>query len=164
MAVAAMVARQMREQQQKEAEQPDETWTQEECDLFELQRISKATFKVYYLNPRSASLAHLSHFKSQIVMEQLEMNKPPIPGPPRDYNLPLLVSLTILGLGLCMVSLSVYDASRTLIKIKMMGAGLVGVGMFLTLLRILFSYTPSFLTCQTDHLYFTKCMIFHFIM
>ena len=46
MAVAAMVARQMREQQQRDAAGPDETWTQEECDLFELQRISKATFKV----------------------------------------------------------------------------------------------------------------------
>lgn len=55
-----MVARQMREQQQKEAEQPDETWTQEECDLFELQRISKATFKVYYPYPTSARLAHTS--------------------------------------------------------------------------------------------------------
>ena len=51
MAVAAMVARQMREQQQKEAEQPDETWTQEECDLFELQRRSKATFKVQCIIP-----------------------------------------------------------------------------------------------------------------
>ena len=52
MAVAAMVARQMREQQQREALSPDETWTQEECDLYELQRVSKATFKVakiYYV-------------------------------------------------------------------------------------------------------------------
>ena len=89
-------------------------------------------------------------------MEQLEMNKPPVPGPPRDYNLPLLTSLAILGLGLCIISLSVCDASRTPIKIKVMGAGLVGVGMFLTLLRILFSYTPSFLTSQTVSSLFHK--------
>ena len=43
MAVAAMVARQMREQRRGE---PDDTWTQEQVDLFELQRLSKATFKV----------------------------------------------------------------------------------------------------------------------
>ena len=84
------------------------------------------------------------------------MNKPKVPGPPRDYNLPLLVSLAILGLGLCMVSLSVYDASRLPIKIKVIGAGMVGVGMFLALLRILFSYTPSFLTCQRKSSLFHK--------
>ena len=89
-------------------------------------------------------------------MEQIEMNKPPVPGPPRDYNLPLLTSLAILGLGLCIISLSVCDGSKTPIKIKVMGAGLVGVGMFLTLLRILFSYTPSFLTSQTVSTLFHK--------
>ena len=45
MAVAAMVARQMREARAG-GPQPDETWTQEQVDLFELQRKSKATFKV----------------------------------------------------------------------------------------------------------------------
>ena len=89
-------------------------------------------------------------------MEQLELNKPPAPGPPRDYNLPLLASLAILGCGLCVVGLSVYDASRLPIEIKVIGAGLVGMGMFLSLLRILFSYTPSFFTCQTISSLFHK--------
>lgn len=47
MAVAAMVARQMREQ--RCVNTPDESWTQEQMDLFELQRRSKATFKVFYI-------------------------------------------------------------------------------------------------------------------
>ena len=47
MAVAAMVARQMREQQRMEEQgAPDETWTQAETELYELQRLSRATFKV----------------------------------------------------------------------------------------------------------------------
>ena len=41
-----MVARQMREQQRMEQGAPDETWTQAETELYELQRLSKATFKV----------------------------------------------------------------------------------------------------------------------
>ena len=89
-------------------------------------------------------------------MEQLELNKPTAPGPPRDYNLPLLASLAILSCGLCVVGLSVYDASRLSIEIKVIGAGLVGLGMFLSLLRILFSYTPSFFTCQTISSLFHK--------
>ena len=40
-----MVARQMREQRCVNA--PDESWTQEQVDMFELQRKSKATFKVF---------------------------------------------------------------------------------------------------------------------
>ena len=99
---------------------------------------------------------YITFVQSKIVMEQLELNKPPASGPPRDPNLPLLVSLAVLGLGLCVVGLSVYDATRLSIKIKMMGAGLVGLGVFLTLLRILFSYTPSCLTCQTVSSLFHK--------
>ena len=45
MAVAAMVARQMREARSA-ANQPDENWSEEERELFELQKRSKATFKV----------------------------------------------------------------------------------------------------------------------
>ena len=45
MAVAAMVARQMREARSA-ANQPDENWTEEERELFELQKRCKATFKV----------------------------------------------------------------------------------------------------------------------
>ena len=41
-----MVARQMREQQRMEQDAPDETWTQAETELYELQRLSRATFKV----------------------------------------------------------------------------------------------------------------------
>ena len=40
-----MVARQMREARSA-ANQPDENWTEEERELFELQKRCKATFKV----------------------------------------------------------------------------------------------------------------------
>ena len=45
MAVAAMVARQMRENQQRK-DGPSSNWTEEERNLFELQQKSKSTLKV----------------------------------------------------------------------------------------------------------------------
>ena len=89
-------------------------------------------------------------------MQQLEQNKPPAPGPPRYYNIPLLLSLAILGLGLLIVGLSVCDNKRLSLRIKVAGVSLVGAGMFLSLVRILFSYTPSFLTHQSISALFQK--------
>ena len=45
MAVAAMVARQMRENQEKK-EGPNSNWTEEERSLYELQQKSKSKLKV----------------------------------------------------------------------------------------------------------------------
>ena len=45
MAVAAMVARQMRENQEKK-DVPNSNWTEEERDLYELQQKSKSKLKV----------------------------------------------------------------------------------------------------------------------
>ena len=72
MAVAAMVARQMREQRRGE---PDDTWTQEQVDLFELQRLSKATFKVEGLTNLRCSKILFSIHQSEIVLQQLEQNQ-----------------------------------------------------------------------------------------
>ena len=75
---------------------------------------------------------------------------------PLRVQLRYLLPPLLLGCGLCVVGLSVYDASRLPIEIKVIGAGMVGMGMFLSLLRILFSYTPSFFTCQTISSLFHK--------
>ena len=45
MAVAAMVARQMRENQEKK-DLPDSDWTDEQREIFELQQKSKSKLKV----------------------------------------------------------------------------------------------------------------------
>ena len=47
MAVAAMVARQMRENQEKK-EGPNYKWTEKERNLYELQQKSKSKLKVRY--------------------------------------------------------------------------------------------------------------------
>ena len=51
--------------------------------------------------------------QSEIVMEQLELHKPPPPGPAKYINYPLLVSLVLLvvGLGLVLANLSTKKVS-----------------------------------------------------
>ena len=78
-----------------------------------------------------------------MVLDILEKNKPPAPGPPKYYNLPLLLSLAVLGLGLLLASLSLYDESKTSISVKSLGSGLVLAGTSAVLLRILYSSPPT---------------------
>ena len=77
------------------------------------------------------------------MLDIIEKNKPPPPGPPKYYNLPLLLSLLVLLLGLVLVSQSLYDESKTSILVKCLGSSLVFIGTTIVLLRILFSSSPS---------------------
>ena len=84
------------------------------------------------------------------MLDILEKNKPPPPGPPKYYNLPLLLSLAVLGLGLFLASLSLYDQAKTSISVKSLGSGLVFAGTSAVLLRILYSSSPtSSLNCKS---------------
>ena len=82
-------------------------------------------------------------FQSDLVVEILERNKPPAPGPPKYYNLPLLLSLAVLVAGLLLSVLSLYDGSRTSLLLKCLPPFLVWGGTWALLLRILFSFSPS---------------------
>ena len=83
------------------------------------------------------------YFQSDLVLDILEKNKPPPPGPPKYYNLPLLLSLLVLLLGLFLVSLSLYDESKTSIAVKCLGSSLVFAGTSAVLMRILYSSSPT---------------------
>ena len=76
-------------------------------------------------------------------MEILEKNKPPPPGPPQYYNLPLLLSLLVLVAGLLLSGLTLYDGSKTSLLVKCLGPSLVWCGTWALLLRILLSFPPS---------------------
>ena len=89
------------------------------------------------------------YFQSDLVLDILEKNKPPPPGPPKYYNLPLLLSLLLLLLGLLLVSLSLYDESKTSIAVKCLGSGLVLTGTSAVLLRILYSSSPPSLNFKS---------------
>ena len=78
------------------------------------------------------------------MLQQLEQNKPHVK-PPVYYNIPLIIFLTILGLGLSIVGLSVVDSSKTSFIVKILGPMMVLVGMFSVLVRIAFTNMPSFL-------------------
>ena len=84
-----------------------------------------------------------SHFQSDLVVDLLERNKPPPPGPPKDYNLPLLLALLFLLVGLLLSGLSLYDETKTSFLLKCLAPFLVFTGTFAVLLRILFCYFPS---------------------
>ena len=75
-------------------------------------------------------------------MEQLELAKPPPPGPDKYVNYPLLLSLLVLvaGLGLVLANLS---SKKVSLVVKSVGPVLVMTGLTTLLVRILFSYTPS---------------------
>lgn len=77
-------------------------------------------------------------------MEQLELNKPVVETEKKYYNVPLLFFLFILSSGLLIVGYSVYDNTKTSIKQKCLGCVLVCSGITTVLIRILFSYSPSF--------------------
>ena len=78
------------------------------------------------------------------MLQQLEQNKARVK-PPVYYNIPLIIFLTILGLGLSIVGLSVVDSSKTSFIVKILGPMMVLVGMFTVLVRIAFTNMPSFL-------------------
>ena len=78
------------------------------------------------------------------MLQQLEQNKPRVK-PPVYYNIPLIIFITILGLGLSIVGLSVVDSSKTSFIVKILGPMMVLVGMFSVLVRIAFTNMPSFL-------------------
>ena len=141
MAVAAMVARQMRENQQRK-DGPSSNWTEEERNLFELQQKSKSTLKVTDIILAEVKVYYKMIvnflFQSELVQDILEKNKPPPPGPPKYYNLPLLLSLLVLLLGLLLTSLSFYDESKTSIAVKCLASSLVFAGTTAFLLRILY--------------------------
>ena len=77
------------------------------------------------------------------MLKQLELLKPTPPGPPKDRNIPLLLSLCILLVGLALVFSCAWYSSITALSSKCMGPGMVMAGIAATLLRILFSYTPT---------------------
>ena len=74
-------------------------------------------------------------FQSEIVIEQLELHKPPPSGPPK-YRIIILV------VGLVIVLLNLSERKIPLL-VKIVGPCLVMVGLTAMLVRILFSYTPS---------------------
>ena len=76
-------------------------------------------------------------------MQQLELNKPVVEEK-KYYNLPLLFFLFILSSGLLIVGYGVYDNTKISMKEKCIGCLLVGFGITAVLIRILFSYSPSF--------------------
>ena len=78
------------------------------------------------------------------MVQQLEQNKAGVK-PPVYYNIPLIIFLTTLGLGLGIVGLSVVDSSKTSFIVKILGPMMVLVGMFSVLVRIAFTNMPSFL-------------------
>ena len=82
MAVAAMVARQMRENQQRK-DGPSSNWTEEERNLFELQQKSKSTLKVTDIILAEVKVYYKMIanflFQSELVQDILEKNKPPPP-------------------------------------------------------------------------------------
>ena len=138
-----MVARQMRENQERK-DGPNYKWTEKERNLYELQQKSRSKLKVLLiLRWEYFKIIVSFYFQSDLVLDILEKNKPPPPGPPKYYNLPLLLSLLLLLLGLFLVSLSLYDQSKTSIAVKCLGSGLVFAGTSAVLMRILYSSSPT---------------------
>ena len=136
-----MVARQMRENQERK-DGPNYKWTEKERNLYELQQKSRSKLKVLLILQWQYCKISF-YFQSDLVLDILEKNKPPPPGPPKYYNLPLLLSLLLLLLGLFLVSLSLYDQSKTSIAVKCLGSGLVFAGTSAVLMRILYSSSPT---------------------
>ena len=85
---------------------------------------------------------HESFLQSEIVIEQLELHKPPPPGPPKYINYPLIFAILILVVGLVIVLANLSDKKIPLL-VKSVGPCLVCLGLTAMLLRILFSYTPT---------------------
>ena len=81
-------------------------------------------------------------FQSPIVCEQLELLKPPAPGPKKDPNLPLLLSTVILLLGLLLVFTNLTE-KKTSLAIKCVGPCFVMSGVSVLLVRVLFSSSPT---------------------
>ena len=116
--------------------------------MYELQQKSKSKLKVTDTAVRDENITSF-YFQSDLVLDILEKNKPPPQGPPKYYNLPLLLSLLVLLLGLFLVSLSLYDKSKTSIAVKCLGSGLVFAGTSAVLLRILYNSTPTSLSFKS---------------
>ena len=75
-------------------------------------------------------------------MEQLELHKPPPPGPPKYINYPLIFAILILVVGLVIVFAN-FSEKKIPLMVKSIGPCLVCLGLTAVLLRILFSYTPT---------------------
>ena len=73
---------------------------------------------------------------------QLDLQKPPPPGKPIFWNIPLLVSLGMLVAGLVVVLFSLTE-KKTMLLVKCLGPILVMLGVTCMLLRILFTYKPT---------------------
>ena len=74
---------------------------------------------------------------------QLELHKPPPPGQPIYWNIPLLLSLGIIVVGLLVVFSSLADNKKIMLALKCVGPCLVMLGVTFMLLRILFTYKPT---------------------
>jgi hypothetical protein len=83
------------------------------------------------------------YFKSEIVLEQLALHKPPPPGPKNYRNFPLLFAIIIMVVGLVIVLANLTENKKTSLLVKCVGPGLVLVGLTAILLRILFTYKPT---------------------
>ena len=77
------------------------------------------------------------------MIEQLELQKPPPAGPKQEPNIPLLLAIIVLLVGLILVFVNLTETKFSLI-FKCVGPCLVMFGLTTMLLRILFSYTPTF--------------------
>ena len=81
-------------------------------------------------------------FQSDIVLEQLALQKRAPPGSAEDPNIPLYLSVIILLVGLTIVFANLTEKKTSLI-LKCVGPCLVMLGLTAALLRILFSYAPA---------------------
>ena len=149
MAVAAMVARQMRENQERK-DGPNSNWTEEERNLYELQQKSKSKLKVLLILRREYCKIIVSfYFSVRFSAGYSGEKQASTSWSSQVLQLPLLLSLLLLLLGLLLVSLSLYDPSKTSIAVKCLGSGLVLTGTSAVLLRILYSSSPPSLNFKS---------------
>ena len=96
-----MVARQMREKQ--------------EASQNEVNHGPSSTFKVRNLKKEFRLI--MICFQSEIVIQQLELQRPLSNGPAPDFNIPVLASLGLTLMGLILTGLCVWDSSRVILEV-----------------------------------------------